>query len=1259
MLKKILNIFFLQVFLLTQMASAVRGTWLTVSAISTATAVSTYSFADAFDDAAKEGQNSGAGLLKEFGMGTTNGTMTYKNPNGTSTTEGLNQFFPSSGGVDDTATFTGATGNGPAIGNATDTVKTRLQTEASAQGDAYRTITDVVNSSSHANRKTDPVFDTAKAILDTDDPAFDMVLKGCTPVTTSPAPHVPDYQSCNNYTKKASSCQVAHEIEAPVFKVLGTGSSIKSCGTGCIDIVVGSTAETVASTGGVCAKKKTNATLQVTNTDAITTAVLTNAKYSGLVSLEIDNNKVWTGLNGEVNDVGTVPLNDPSCQSTVSQDENLNVDVTTHIKKIGTITIALAHTLNDSAYGEATIRVNFDPSAILTDKWTPDSCIDIGNSASTSFCSINTTCLVGPDSSGCITTENGKQICTTDPEYGALQPSPLSAVDKLCQLAEVTRDCDFTDGMATGWTDASGGIRAIGDGLPTISTCGAYDTSSSCAFVESECIPGAQDTGGECYGTSVVYDCGYSASPLATVTCTTDTSGNPVFDTAFTGCTTTTDTQETVTTNRIPDIKTCETIQQPEATSCTATRDLQVKAGQGNVQLATLGYYKNTFRVDLVAGSYTMISPSDSRRDVGHITPVNINDVCGPSGEGSISMSTLKVWSGGAAAIGVGFDGGWAKNILQKPTCSNGLVAIVQTVDGHTSDWETYSLEFTYTYKRVVKDEWTYENQECEDTATQILDGFCSDGAVSCPTHNQSCIVENGVSVCAPDIQISPFSGVGNACLSMEITNAGCQFNNGSLQCWTDPQGNQHCPTNESNFQDTCGVYDSDPSCVYIEEQCIEGVEGASGACYAFTRVYDCGKDVPITNIVSTTSTTCDGAIRCMGGDCVTRTSESNPDFGKAAATMAAADFMAMETSCVDNGGGASSCELFTGGGLECKKALGGYVDCCETPSGVSLQDYLSLATNTYKVANKNGAVDQLAMSFQDSVGSWTQQALGGIDSGIELAASPFNSAYESNVAQAAGQTIADFFTSSGGSTDLVTEGINTFGPSAIKKQAAQVAGDFLLDNFGADVATSLLDGAVTKTATTTTVEFSGNLATSGAGALLGAIMFAYMIYSIINILIQIIWACEEEEFELGVKRELKSCHYIGSYCADKVLGSCIEKRESYCCYASPFARIVQEQAKIQTASTFGTPKIPECGGLSVAEVETLDWDQIDLSEWVAILNETGMIPSSTDALSKYQLDATTGNTAGFNAGQEIQGLIDITDQEGAHDKARENLWGN
>ena len=90
---------------------------------------------------------------------------------------------------------------------------------------------------------------------------------------------------------------------------------------------------------------------------------------------------------------------------------------------------------------------------------------------------------------------------------------------------------------------------------------------------------------------------------------------------------------------------------------------------------------------------------------------------------------------------------------------------------------------------------------------------------------------------------------------------------------------------------------------------------------------------------------------------------------------------------------------------------------------------------------------------------------------------------------------------------------------------------------------------------------------TAGMETFMSVITFVswvYTIYQLVDILIHIIWACEQEEMELGAKQQLKVCHYVGSYCDETPLGICIEKQDRYCCYNSPLARIMQEQIRKQ-----------------------------------------------------------------------------------------------
>lgn len=140
-----------------------------------------------------------------------------------------------------------------------------------------------------------------------------------------------------------------------------------------------------------------------------------------------------------------------------------------------------------------------------------------------------------------------------------------------------------------------------------------------------------------------------------------------------------------------------------------------------------------------------------------------------------------------------------------------------------------------------------------------------------------------------------------------------------------------------------------------------------------------------------------------------------------------------------------------------------------------------------------------------------------------------------------------------------------------------------------------------------------GNLTwAAGMETLITALSWVMTIYTIVTVLIQIIWECEESEFELGAKKEFRLCHYVGTYCSSRALFVCIEKKQSYCCFDSPLARIMQEQVRAASGIGWGSAKSPDCGGLTLAELQGVNWNLMDLSEWIGILRLTNHLPSPT-----------------------------------------------
>jgi conjugal transfer mating pair stabilization protein TraN len=110
--------------------------------------------------------------------------------------------------------------------------------------------------------------------------------------------------------------------------------------------------------------------------------------------------------------------------------------------------------------------------------------------------------------------------------------------------------------------------------------------------------------------------------------------------------------------------------------------------------------------------------------------------------------------------------------------------------------------------------------------------------------------------------------------------------------------------------------------------------------------------------------------------------------------------------------------------------------------------------------------------------------------------------------------------------------------------------------------------------------------------------------WSLVMLAIQLsgILDCEQNEQVLGMKRGERLCHGIGSYCSSRIpiIGTCIETKESYCCFNSRLARILNEQGRAQLGRGWGSPQSPDCSGFSIAQLQSLDFSRMDLSEFYA-----------------------------------------------------------
>lgn len=108
--------------------------------------------------------------------------------------------------------------------------------------------------------------------------------------------------------------------------------------------------------------------------------------------------------------------------------------------------------------------------------------------------------------------------------------------------------------------------------------------------------------------------------------------------------------------------------------------------------------------------------------------------------------------------------------------------------------------------------------------------------------------------------------------------------------------------------------------------------------------------------------------------------------------------------------------------------------------------------------------------------------------------------------------------------------------------------------------------------------------------------------------------ACSSAEVDLRELKDKKKCVYIGTYCAEKLLGICLRKKQSYCCFGSKLSRIIHEQGRKQLGVGWGDVRRPNCRPFTVDEVTAIDFSQIDLSELFE------------DLLSKTNLESMTAS---------------------------------
>ncbi|EIG1458613.1 IncHI-type conjugal transfer protein TrhN, partial [Escherichia coli] len=430
------------------------------------------------------------------------------------------------------------------------------------------------------------------------------------------------------------------------------------------------------------------------------------------------------------------------------------------------------------------------------------------------------------------------------------------------------------------------------------------------------------------------------------------------------------------------------------------------------------------------------------------------------------------------------------------------------------------------------------------------------------------------------------------------------------------------------NMPDACSTYKNDAACVLDNQTCAEGwFDEGTNTCYMYEQKYTCDRGKDVVREVESQTNSCVGMIPCSGGTCETGPKEENKDFGKVAAYSNMVQYMQGEAKCEDPND-PNSCSVFEGKAEWCGRSVGfvnglAKTDCCEKPQGAagSLEAIMlagSMIRNTNwtrvnaQLVNWTGGESGTWASMANSVGEWTASAGKTVGQMWNNVTSSITSVYE-NVAGNLGRTVGS--SAAGESGQLAKETMSSFGLGKLKQMAMEKAYDLLPDT---------VRDFVFKNVATTGGEIVFSAAVQNFMLALNVIGWIYTAYQVTKMLLEMLVACDQKEMEASIHKNQKSCFTLDTNRCVKYLNlgftkKCVKKATDMCCYNSMLSRVIMQQAYPQLGID---PVTSNCVGLSIGQIQKLDFDKIDLTEWINDAVQVGEVPDQYATFSESSITA-------------------------------------
>lgn len=390
------------------------------------------------------------------------------------------------------------------------------------------------------------------------------------------------------------------------------------------------------------------------------------------------------------------------------------------------------------------------------------------------------------------------------------------------------------------------------------------------------------------------------------------------------------------------------------------------------------------------------------------------------------------------------------------------------------------------------------------------------------------------------------------------------------------------------NLVSNCSPYSTNSSCTEIGSPvCTPDSNGVPmtsniaqmGACISYTHTYQC-----TGNVVASTTTTCTTTSMLNGLDWSVASPSAANDFVQAAAGQEFA--RQIVEYGYDNSGQLNN--IFHGVAMTCVDGWVGLKNCCANNSGGGL---VSMADQASFMGNFRGAALKSGSKYAAKFGSEYAYDLLFSDVAPEFMQSSIASS--ANSMQSYGSTAG-------------------FGMYGFGTNATAAAGNM----FSA----------------------SSSMALGNTGLYFNPYAFAAAVA--IQVVMQAI-SCTEQEKTLANLKSNNLCHPVGAYCSNeiKVLGvtvGCLETTQAFCCFNGLLAKGINEGAHAFYGLSWGVPQAPNCSGLTVAQIQGLDFTSPALAGV--------MDPFKNEVMNKFNANAGTRLTSG-----SYQGDVQNTSTQSAH----------